>query len=99
MNLMMKVRAETLEAAREYFKTQGYTEVSPPMFISAAVEGGSTLFGLKYFDQDLYLTQSSQLYLEILIYSLGKRVLHCAVVPRGEKPNNQAPDRVLAYGG
>jgi asparaginyl-tRNA synthetase len=67
---MMKVRAETLEATREYFKSQGYTEVSPPMFISAAVEGGSTLFGLKYFDQDLYLTQSSQLYLEILIYSL-----------------------------
>jgi len=70
MNLIMKVRADTLEAAREYFKSQGYTEVSPPMFISAAVEGGSTLFGLKYFDQDLYLTQSSQLYLEILIYSL-----------------------------
>ncbi len=70
MNLVMKVRAETLEAAREYFKIQAFTEVSPPMFISAAVEGGSTLFGLKYFDQDLYLTQSSQLYLEILIYSL-----------------------------
>jgi len=70
MNLTMKVRADTLEAAREYFKSQDYTEVSPPMFISAAVEGGSTLFGLKYFDQDLYLTQSSQLYLEILISSL-----------------------------
>jgi asparaginyl-tRNA synthetase len=70
MNLMMKVRADTLEAAREYFKSRDYTEVSPPMFISAAVEGGSTLFGLKYFDQNLYLTQSSQLYLEILIYSL-----------------------------
>ena len=70
MNLVMKVRADVLEATRQYFKNQGYTEVSPPMFISAAVEGGSTLFGLKYFDQDLYLTQSSQLYLEILIYSL-----------------------------
>jgi asparaginyl-tRNA synthetase len=70
MNLVMKVRADVLEAARQYFKSQDYTEVSPPMFISAAVEGGSTLFGLKYFDENLYLTQSSQLYLEILIYSL-----------------------------
>ncbi len=72
MNLVMTVRAEVLEYSREFFKSQGFTEVSPPMFISAAVEGGSTLFGLKYFDQNLYLTQSSQLYLEILIYSLEK---------------------------
>jgi asparaginyl-tRNA synthetase len=72
MNLVMKVRGEVLEFTREFFKDQRFTEVSPPMFISAAVEGGSTLFGLKYFDQDLYLTQSSQLYLEILIYSLEK---------------------------
>jgi asparaginyl-tRNA synthetase len=70
MNVVMKVRAKVLEYAREYFEKKGYTEVSPPMFISAAVEGGSTLFGLKYFDQELYLTQSSQLYLEILIFSL-----------------------------
>jgi len=70
MNLIMKVRADVLEFAREYLKRQDFIEVSPPMFISAAVEGGSTLFSLKYFDQDLYLTQSSQLYLEILIYSL-----------------------------
>jgi asparaginyl-tRNA synthetase len=72
MNLVMKVRADVLEFTREFFKDQGFVEVSPPMFISAAVEGGSTLFGLKYFDQNLYLTQSSQLYLEILIYSLEK---------------------------
>ena len=70
MNLVMKVRSNVMEYAREYFDQQDFTEVSPPMFISAACEGGSTLFGLKYFDQSLYLTQSSQLYLEILIYSL-----------------------------
>jgi asparaginyl-tRNA synthetase len=72
MNLIMKVRAESLAIVREYFEQQHFTEVSPPMFISAAVEGGSTLFALKYFDQDLYLTQSSQLYLEILMFSLEK---------------------------
>jgi asparaginyl-tRNA synthetase len=84
MNLVMKVRGEVLESAREFFKSQKFTEVSPPMFISAAVEGGSTLFGLKYFDQDLYLTQSSQLYLEILIYSL-ERIYCIAPSFRAEK--------------
>ena len=72
MNLVMKIRDKVMQFTRDFFKNQGFTEVSPPMFISAAVEGGSTLFGLKYFDQNLYLTQSSQLYLEILIYSLEK---------------------------
>jgi asparaginyl-tRNA synthetase len=70
MSLVMKVRGHVMDYAREYFVKEGFTEVSPPMFISAACEGGSTLFGLKYFDQSMYLTQSSQLYLEILIYSL-----------------------------
>jgi asparaginyl-tRNA synthetase len=72
MSLVMKVRAEVLEFSREFFKKQDFTEVSPPMFITSACEGGSTLFGLKYFDYDMFLTQSSQLYLEILIYGLEK---------------------------
>jgi asparaginyl-tRNA synthetase len=54
------------------------------MFITSACEGGSTLFGAKYFDQDLYLTQSAQLYSEILIYSLEK-VYTCAPSFRAEK--------------
>jgi asparaginyl-tRNA synthetase len=72
MNLIMRVRDEVLWSVHECFRRKGFIEVSPPMFISSAVEGGSTLFGLKYFDQDLYLTQSAQLYLEALIYSLEK---------------------------
>jgi asparaginyl-tRNA synthetase len=72
MNTIMKVRSEVLSFTHEFFKKHKYVEVSPPMFITSACEGGSTLFGLKYFDQNMYLTQSAQLYLEILIYSLEK---------------------------
>ena len=72
MNLVMKVRSEVLRFTHEFFKKQEFFEVSPPMFVTSAVEGGSTLFGLKYFDQNMYLTQSAQLYLEVLIYSLEK---------------------------
>jgi len=84
MNLIMKMRSEVLKFAHDFFRKQGFVEVSPPMFITSAVEGGSTLFGLKYFDRDLYLTQSAQLYLEVLIYSLEK--IYC-VAPsfRAEK--------------
>ena len=72
MTQIMKVRSAALKYTHELFRRQGYVEVSPPMFISSAVEGGATLFALKYFDQDLYLTQSAQLHLEALIYSLMK---------------------------
>jgi asparaginyl-tRNA synthetase len=72
MNLIMKVRSEVLRFTHEFFRKEGFIEVSPPMFISSACEGGSTLFGLEYLDKQLYLTQSAQLYLEALIYSLGK---------------------------
>ena len=72
MTLIMRVRSELLWYIHEFFRKREFVEVSPPMFISSACEGGATLFGLKYFDKDLYLTQSAQLYLEALIYSLEK---------------------------
>jgi asparaginyl-tRNA synthetase len=72
MNTIMKIRAEVLGLINEYFKKKNFIQVSPPMFITSAVEGGSTLFGLKYFDETMYLTQSAQLHLEVLIYSLEK---------------------------
>ena len=72
MNTIMKIRSEVLGYINEFFSKQGFVEVSPPMFISSAVEGGATLFGVKYFDDVMYLTQSAQLHLEVLIHSLEK---------------------------
>jgi asparaginyl-tRNA synthetase len=72
LTTVMKVRSETLRFIDDFFRDRDFIEVSPPMFISSACEGGATLFGLKYFDRDLYLTQSAQLHLEAQIYSLEK---------------------------
>lgn len=69
---IMQVKATALEAIREYFKEQGFLEVTPPILVSGAVEGGSTLFELDYFGQKANLSQSAQLYLEALIFSLEK---------------------------
>ncbi len=72
MRSMLKLRATILSAARSWFDAHGYTEVQVPTLTSAAVEGGSTLFEVKYFDEKAYLTQSWQLYAEALIASVGK---------------------------
>jgi len=72
MQTIMRIRAEMLDAARTWLKSRGYTEVQMPTLITAAVEGGSTLFEVKYFDEKAYLTQSWQLYAEAVISSLGK---------------------------
>ena len=72
MQMILRIRAKFLEAAREWFKTNGFTEFHSPTLITAACEGGATLFPVKYFDQEAYLTQSWQLYAEAAIASLGK---------------------------
>jgi len=70
---VLKVRSKVFGYIHEYFRSRGYYEVQGPMFITAAVEGGATLFELDYFDRGkVYLTQSSQFYLEALIFSLEK---------------------------
>ena len=70
---IFQIRAKFLEAARDWFKENEYTEVQTPMFMTASVEGGSTLFSVDYFEREgVYLSQSWQLYAEALISSLGK---------------------------
>lgn len=66
-----KIRSNILQHAREWFLKQDWLEVTPPILVKSAVEGGSTLFEINYFDQKAYLSQSAQLYLEALIFSLG----------------------------
>ena len=66
-----KLRNSLLKYSREWFDKDNWMEVTPPILVQSSVEGGSTLFEVKYFNEKAYLSQSSQLYLESMIYCLG----------------------------
>ncbi len=68
----MKIRAEVIGAAFDYFRQNGFVLVSAPTFVQAAVEGGSTLFGVDYYGKKVYLSQSAQFYEEAALPALQK---------------------------
>jgi asparaginyl-tRNA synthetase len=69
---ILRVRAEIIKAARDYFDERGFTLTDPPIITPAACEGTTTLFPVDYFDDQAYLTQSGQLYAEAMAMALGK---------------------------
>jgi asparaginyl-tRNA synthetase len=69
---ILRVRAEIIKAARDFFDENGFTLTDPPILTPAACEGTSTLFPVDYFDEQAYLTQSGQLYIEATAMALGK---------------------------
>jgi asparaginyl-tRNA synthetase len=69
---ILRIRAEIMRAAAEYFDQNGFIRTDPPILTPAACEGTSTLFPVDYFGDPAYLTQSGQLYVEATALALGK---------------------------
>ena len=66
-----KIRTSMFKFLRQWFSDNEWMEITPPLIVKGSVEGGSTLFKLNYFDDVAFLSQSAQLYLEAMIFSLG----------------------------
>ncbi|MBM7577404.1 asparagine--tRNA ligase [Jeotgalibacillus terrae] len=69
---VMKIRNEIIRATYEFFNQEGFVKVDPPILTGSAPEGTSELFHTKYFEEDAYLSQSGQLYMEAAAMALGK---------------------------
>ncbi len=69
---ILRVRAEIIKAARDFFDERGFTLTDPPILTPAACEGTTTLFPVDYFEEQAYLTQSGQLYIEATAMAFGK---------------------------
>ena len=69
---IMQVRNEIIRATYEFFNDRGFLKIDPPILTGSAPEGTTELFHTKYFDEDAYLSQSGQLYMEAAAMAFGK---------------------------
>src|SRR5512143_2013499 len=69
---ILRVRSEIQKAMHEFFDSRDFVRTDPPILTPAACEGTSTLFPVDYFDEEAFLTQSGQLYIEATAMALGK---------------------------
>ncbi|MHB1440571.1 MAG: aspartate--tRNA(Asn) ligase [Cuniculiplasma sp.] len=84
---IFKIKSALLWGIRTFLMNRGFTEVQTPKTVSAATEGGAELFSVKYFEKDIFLNQSPQLYKEMLIASGIERVFEVGPAFRAEEHN------------
>lgn len=84
---IFRIRSEVLRAGRDYFHAHGFTEITTSNIIAASSEGGTDTYTVDWFGRDCYLSQSPQLYKQMMMASGMDRVFEIARYFRAEKHN------------
>lgn len=83
LQAIFRVQAVIVDAFREYMKQEGFFEFQAPSITPATAEGGAEVFEVQYFDKKAYLSQSPQLYKQIVMTAF-ERVFSVNKVFRAE---------------
>lgn len=82
---IFKIRSKILEAGCRHFVNNGFIEIHTPRIISSASEGGTELFPISYFEKEAFLSQSPQLYKQMMMATGFDRVFEIATYFRAEE--------------
>ncbi|MEO0068149.1 MAG: asparagine--tRNA ligase [candidate division WOR-3 bacterium] len=69
---ILRIRHEIIKSLRDYLDEKGFLCCDTPILTPASVEGTTTLFPVDYYGEQVYLTQSGQLYNEALCAAVRK---------------------------
>ena len=64
---VFKVQETIIDSFREFMKQNNFFEFQAPSMVPATAEGGAEVFQIDYFDKRAYLSQSPQLYKQIVM--------------------------------
>ncbi len=83
LQAIFKVQSVIIDSFREFMKSQDFFEFQAPAITPAVAEGGAEVFEVNYFDKKAYLSQSPQLYKQIVM-SAFERVFSVNKIFRAE---------------
>ncbi len=83
IKMIFKMQAALADAFRASAKELGCTEIFVPTIAAGATEGGAEVFKIDYYGKDAFLTQSPQLYKQIMVGAF-ERVFTIAKAYRAE---------------
>ena len=69
---ILKIRQEITKSIHLFFNQQDFAQIEAPILTPSPCEGSSSLFSVPFFDSDMYLSQSGQLYMEAAAAAFGK---------------------------
>lgn len=82
---VFKIRSTANHSIREFLVKEGFLEIQTPKIISAGAEGGATLFPVVYYGKKAFLSQSQQLYKQMLLGAGFEKVFEIGPTFRAEK--------------
>lgn len=88
INAIFKIQATIVKSYRDFLTERGFTEFFGPNIISASSEGGTELFTVNYFHNEAKLSQSAQLYKQMMV-GVYERVFAVMKCFRAEKSNTR----------
>jgi nondiscriminating aspartyl-tRNA synthetase len=82
---IFEVQATIAALFGEWLRSQDFTEIKSSKLIGSGTEGGTGLFSVDYFGENVFLAQSPQFYKQAMVASGLERVFEIGAAYRAEK--------------
>jgi aspartyl-tRNA synthetase len=82
---IFKIKSKMLHTVRVFFEENGFIETNTPKLVASATEGGTELFPITYFEREAFLSQSPQLYKQMMMSAGFDKVYEIAQIFRAEE--------------
>lgn len=84
VHAVFSLKTKALRAMRDWFNDEEYIEIDTPLISKGGAEGGADLFPVIYYQDEAFLSQSPQLYKQMLMAAGFDRVFEVGTAFRAE---------------